>query len=910
MTKVSFSDFFKKATHSGRFGFQERFAQELCPLVNIPTGLGKTAMIVLGWLWRRFGGETARCDHTPRRLVYCLPMRVLVEQTRDNAISWLYNLGLLGGLVEFEERDEKKTLRTYAPDFGDPAKVTVHVLMGGEETEDWDVYPERNAILIGTQDMLLSRALNRGYGASRARWPMQFGLLHTDCLWVFDEIQLMGSGLATTTQLEALRRLLPHKEAATARDAHGCRSVWMSATLDKTWLGTVDAKDFIEDVPLLKFDFCEEMNAPGLDNEARENLTDRWNAKKPLRCARAKMGDHEALATEIVEVHAEHKGRTLVVVNTVRRACELFGSIQEYFRVAPGGNKRSRKDAESTDKDEGPRPKLVLLHSRFRPQDRKKQIDDLLDEPPLAGTICISTQVVEAGVDVDATTLFTELAPWASVIQRFGRCNRRGKRNDIAQVFWIRTSQKAAEAEKLAPPYGVNDLNASARRLAELTDVGINSLRYCELPFVHKHVIRRRDLIDLFDTTTDLAGNDIDIDRYVREVEETDVRVFWRIWDQTNGSELPPDEKAWRRVRRQELCPVPIGEFKQFADAAKRRGKIWCWDFLEGRWTPANSQSIYPGRAYLLHASVGGYDRNWGWVGAGGNKHVPPLERIEADRLSDDSYDDDALSGMYEWRTIAEHTDEVCHVVHTITEELPLIDAERMTLGAAARWHDWGKIHPAFVAKLKPEVVHSAPLSAQGRRAIAKAPDQAWLSLAELRKSSRDPSCAARPHFRHELASALGVLLPETRIGDVDRDLVAYLIAAHHGKVRLSIQSLPSEVRPDGDRRFARGVWSGDTLVSTDLGRDENGTPIISPDVQLSLEPMEMGLCGQPPFEGQPSWLERMLSLRDRLGIFRLAYLEALLRAADWRASRVAERAQCEEPTPSRARRERETNCD
>ena len=55
--------------------------------------------------------------------------------------------------------------------------------MGGEDSGEWDIHPEREAILIGTQDMLLSRALNRGYGMSRYRWPMHFGLLNNDALW-------------------------------------------------------------------------------------------------------------------------------------------------------------------------------------------------------------------------------------------------------------------------------------------------------------------------------------------------------------------------------------------------------------------------------------------------------------------------------------------------------------------------------------------------------------------------------------------------------------------------------------------------------------------------------------------------------------------------------------------------------
>ena len=197
----------------------------------------------------------------------------------------------------------------------------------------------------------------------------------------------------------------------------------------------------------------------------------------------------------------------------------------------------------------------------------------------------------------------------------------------------------------------------------------------------------------------------------------------------------------------------------------------------------------------------------------------------------------------------------------------------------AARWHDLGKTHEAFQAKisldyrLSPEGINHTP--------IAKAPDEAWKHHRE--KDVEGETLKRRKHFRHELASALAVLQPT--IGGIPeelRNLVAWLIAAHHGKVRLSIRSMPDESVPPGEKRFARGVWDDDPLDEVDLGGG-----ILSPSLTLSLEPMELGLCMEKPFGNQPSWAERMPALRDApdLGPLRLAYWESLLRAADERAS-------------------------
>ena len=127
-----FNNWFKKATGRKLFPYQRALAQggRLPELLEVPTGTGKTAAAILGWLWRRrchHQGETV-CNATPRRLVYCLPMRVLVEQTRACAVCWLNNLNLLAGTAIFKGN----RLKSYEVDWKQQNKIAVVTLMGGE----------------------------------------------------------------------------------------------------------------------------------------------------------------------------------------------------------------------------------------------------------------------------------------------------------------------------------------------------------------------------------------------------------------------------------------------------------------------------------------------------------------------------------------------------------------------------------------------------------------------------------------------------------------------------------------------------------------------------------------------------------------------------------------------------------
>lgn len=786
---MNFEAFFHAATGNTPYAYQRRLAcgelgQTACEsqLINIPTGLGKTAAVVLAWLWNRIAHpNTTHRETWPRRLVICLPMRTLVEQTHDEAAKWLKAHDLL-----------------WDGACSHTGKVGLHLLMGGADSGEWDTHPEADAILIGTQDMLLSRALNRGYGMARARWPMHFGLLNSDALWILDETQLMGEGLATATQLQAFRTT-----------GTKTQTWWMSATLQSAWLETPDTREMIAGL------------AAPVTTSAPTGIS------KPLTLFPCT--DEKGIAALIATAKT---GITLVILNTVKRARAVYETLA--------------KDKAFTAMVD-----IHLVHSRFRPFERAAWRSQFLSRGTATEKprVIVATQVVEAGVDISADMLATELAPWTSLVQRFGRAARYG---GTAKVVVLDIND-----DKNAAPYDLIELEAARDELQQLTDVSIEKLvsheqaltperRAALYPYSPDFLLLRHEVDELFDTTPDLSGADLDVSRYIRAGADTDCQIAWTA--EKPASDYTPSAS--------ELCPAPIGDAKKFAET--RKNTVWRWDYLDGEWRTVGQNDIYPGATLVALASAGGYSKRTGFDPAS-KKPVPVVPRpILAPDTADSQQNSDALSVGGSFETIKEHSEHVLTELRKIGLELSAV------LEHAALWHDLGKAHRAFQSIIKNNPGEDT----------AKAPGDHWL------KTYKVSDTDLRPGFRHELASALALLalrdsLP-TQFSDEDFDLLLYLVAAHHGKVRARLTAAPADqehpVAKAGDRMPIRGVMEGDHVP---------GAPLGLPDAILSLDPASIGFS---PKTGA-SWTERVLGLLQTFGPFRLAFLETLLRAADCRAS-------------------------
>lgn len=119
----------------------------------------------------------------------------------------------------------------------------------------------------------------------------------------------------------------------------------------------------------------------------------------------------------------EEEGNVLFVVNTKTSAWRIYKEIE----------KKELKDV-----------KIVHLSTNMCPEHRRRCINGLkLELDRKQKIICITTQLIEAGVDISFPCVIRSLVGLSNVVQAAGRCNRGGEYNRCCNVYLINLNEES-----------------------------------------------------------------------------------------------------------------------------------------------------------------------------------------------------------------------------------------------------------------------------------------------------------------------------------------------------------------------------------------------------------------------------------------------------------------------------------
>lgn len=245
-----------------------------------------------------------------------------------------------------------------------------------------------NDIIFSTIDQTLSNFLCFPLSLSKRQANINAGALVGSYL-VFDEFHLLDPKLSMATTIGMLKIL-----------KNLSRFCIMTATLSEEYINklkkainaeVVSINDFPEDVAIIK-----SLKVP-----------EGYDAKKAVI-----VKDETINAQTILK---RHKKKTIVICNRVEKVQQLYNDMVD-------------ADLEGFENLQGlQRSNIICLHSRFFDEDRKKKENELkrlFGNKNEESAILISTQVIEAGMDISCETMHVEVSPINSFLQRAGRCAR------------------------------------------------------------------------------------------------------------------------------------------------------------------------------------------------------------------------------------------------------------------------------------------------------------------------------------------------------------------------------------------------------------------------------------------------------------------------------------------------------
>ncbi|MFY9300239.1 MAG: CRISPR-associated helicase Cas3' [Candidatus Nitrosotenuis sp.] len=216
--------------------------------------------------------------------------------------------------------------------------------------------------------------------------------------------------------------------------------------------------------------------------------------------------------------------RTLVMANTRKKAANLFSQLAAIHQ----------------------NQKISYLSTGIIKKDRKKILEDIANSDNL---ILVSTQVVEAGVDISFSHVYRETAPLDSIVQVMGRLNREGIEPDARLVVY--------ESDGSYRPYSELEFIESQEQIKKISD---SRDLYAILPkYYEKISVANRT--------------------YAKKLEELENHIermdFEGVWDFVNRHVFLDDEKdtvfipdmyQWDEVKEALVNGLPKDAYKKFGD--------------------------------------------------------------------------------------------------------------------------------------------------------------------------------------------------------------------------------------------------------------------------------------------------------------------------------------------------------
>jgi len=365
--------------------YERWFAQGKIPgSCNLPTGLGKTAVIVI---W--FIALMNHSDKMPRRLVYVVNRRTVVDQTTDEVEKLRKNIQKLKDLPDHARQLAISTLRGQFAD-----------------NREWSADPSRPAVICGTVDMIGSRLLFSGYGIGFKSKPLHAGFLGQDVLLVHDEAHLEPAFQQLIVEIK--------KEQKRCNEFGKFHVMELSAT---------SRGNGGEEERGASFELTEaEKNPPAvIPNPATEPIHHVWRRQKAKKALKLyEIEEDNELAEKIADLALKHKGSGQAVLVFVRK-------VEDVEKVIKKLPKNSTEQLTGTLRGLE-RDSLVKkpIFQRFLPQSNR----DSTVTPALGTVYLVCTSAGEVGVNISADHMVCDLSAFESMAQRFGRVNRFGDCDD------------------------------------------------------------------------------------------------------------------------------------------------------------------------------------------------------------------------------------------------------------------------------------------------------------------------------------------------------------------------------------------------------------------------------------------------------------------------------------------------